>query len=92
VLYAIAVLLAEHHYSPSFRDICTMLDLASTNALPAHLEWLESNGYIDRMPKASRTLQLTKKGWGEVVGEPLAESLMDLRKTVTGALRERCTR
>lgn len=90
VLYAIAVLIAKHHYSPSFRDICTMLDLASTNALPAHIEWLEEAGYVSRVPKASRTIQLTEQGWQEVVGKTVAQSLVTVRNNIMGVLRERC--
>jgi len=88
VLYAVATLISDRGFSPTFRDICTLLDLASTNSLPTHLEWLRAAGYIDWVPRANRTIRLTVKGWSHVVGEELTSEKTRVRRSIAGVLRE----
>ena len=90
ILYAVATLISERGFSPTFRDICTRIDLASTNSLPTHLDWMRDSGYIDWVPRANRTIHLTPKGWGHVVGEGIASERTRIMRSVAGALREHC--
>ena len=62
-------------YPPAVRDICEAVHLKSTSSVHSHLETLEKNGYIRRVPTKPRaieiiddTFQLTRR---EVVNVPL---------------------
>ena len=46
VLGAVERFWADHHYSPSLRDVCAMTGLASTSAVSYHLARLREVGRI----------------------------------------------
>ncbi len=49
----------QRGYPPSVRDICSAVQLKSTSSVHAHLQTLESLGYIRRDPAKSRTIEIT---------------------------------
>ena len=52
----------EKGYSPTVREICSLLNLSSSSTVHAHLESLERKGYIKRDSMKSRSIILTHKG------------------------------
>lgn len=87
VLWATAVFAVKNGYAPTFRDICTALDVSSTNALLCHLKGLRKLGFINWADGKSRTLHLTETGWKELVGRDLAKKQTTLRVNVMGRLQ-----
>ena len=59
-LEAIRVYIAKHGFSPSMREICDALGVASTNSAHEHLSALEDKGYITRLPGKARTVRIVK--------------------------------
>ena len=51
----------EHERPPTVREIQYDLDFSSTAVVKHHLDRLEQDGYIYRVPRASRGLRLTEK-------------------------------
>jgi len=66
VLQAIGEFWAEHHYSPSIRDLQKALQIGSTNGVTDHLYALERKGMLTRAPGRSRSIVLTTKGSREL--------------------------
>ena len=50
-------------YPPSVRDICSAVNLKSTSSVHAHLQTLETLGYIRRDPAKSRTIEIMDKSF-----------------------------
>lgn len=49
----------QEGFSPSVRDMCAALGLASHGSLLRHLQILESEGYLTRLPGKKRTWKVT---------------------------------
>jgi hypothetical protein len=47
--------------SPSHRDLCEMLGIASTNGIAEHLRELERKGYISKIPNCARSIRVLKE-------------------------------
>jgi len=62
VLAAIDDHWTEHGFAPSLRELCEVLDLASTNGANDHVKSLQIAGYVTRQPRTIRTLRLTDEG------------------------------
>ncbi len=58
------------NYPPSVREICKALNISSTATVHAHLDTLESKGYISRMATKPRAIKLIKNADGEVIADP----------------------
>jgi len=58
------------NYPPSVREICKALNISSTATVHAHLDTLESKGYISRMATKPRAIKLIKNADGEVITDP----------------------
>jgi repressor LexA len=54
----------QEGFSPSLRDMCAALGLASPGSLLRHLQILESEGYLTRFPGKKRTWRLTNRTSG----------------------------
>ncbi len=52
---------SEKGFPPSVRDMCAALGLASHGSLLRHLQVLEAEGYLTRMPGMKRTWRLTNR-------------------------------
>lgn len=50
-------------YPPTIREICTAMDIKSTNGVNDHLKALERKGLISRESGKSRAMLLTELGW-----------------------------
>ena len=48
----------KKNFPPSVREICCAVDLSSTSSVHAHLDTLESRGYIARDNHKSRTIEI----------------------------------
>jgi len=48
VLDAIRTFIAQNHYPPTVRELCTILGISSPRGVSKHLEALEKKGYIKR--------------------------------------------
>lgn len=59
ILSAINEYMKEHSYSPSVREIGSMVGLRSVSGLHRHLEILRGKGLIIWEPSKPRTLRLT---------------------------------
>ena len=57
---AIKEFIEEYKYSPSIRELCTILHKNSTGTISASLNILKRKGYIDFIEKRSRTLTILK--------------------------------
>lgn len=66
VLMVIADYRKRHQYSPAVRDLCELLDIASTNGVNDHLKALDEKGYITRTRGIPRSMFLTREGLAEV--------------------------
>ena len=49
-------------YPPSYREIATSCEIASTSTVHYHLSVLEQMGYISRVVTQARTIRITNKG------------------------------
>lgn len=58
---------AREGYSPTVREICKALCLASPGSLMKHLRALEAGGYIDRTPGKNRTWKLAGAPSGKMI-------------------------
>ncbi|MEK3955286.1 LexA family protein [Psychrobacillus sp. FSL K6-1464] len=56
----IKVYLAEHHYSPTIREIATAVGLKSSATVHGHLDRMRKKGYIDFIDTRPRTLQIIR--------------------------------
>jgi repressor LexA len=54
----------QEGFPPSVRDMCAALGLASHGSLLRHLQILESEGYLTRLPGKKRTWRLTNRTSG----------------------------
>lgn len=66
VLEFLAAFIAENHYSPSFEEIASHLNLASVATVHKHLNVLEDKGYLRRGFNRSRTLEIAPKYYKEI--------------------------
>ncbi len=66
VLEFLAGFIAENHYSPSFEEIASYMDLASVATVHKHLTALEDKGYLRRGFNRSRTLEIAPKYYKEM--------------------------
>lgn len=58
-IYAfIAQMLEEEGYAPSVREICTAVGLKSPSTVHFHLKHMEEQGFIKKMDRKGRTIQL----------------------------------
>jgi repressor LexA len=67
-LQAIATFMEENDMSPTLRELQTLLNVSSNQAVINHLDILEEKGYIRREEKKARGIKLlsdTSKGRGE---------------------------
>jgi len=87
VLVVIAMRLNQDTYSPSSRDICDVLGLASTNAVAIHLKALKKKGMIAWEDRLSRTVRPTDEGWEYLLGREVANQRVDLTRSIAGRLR-----
>lgn len=62
VLLFISNYIDERRYPPSYRDISSELNFASTNAVTNHLMALEAKGYVKSERGKARAMWLTDKG------------------------------
>ncbi|MED4914326.1 LexA family protein [Parageobacillus thermoglucosidasius] len=60
ILNVIIDYMKEHHYSPSMREIASMLDISSTSTVFRHMENLRKKGYITWELSRPRTIQILK--------------------------------
>ncbi|GMX64559.1 hypothetical protein Elgi_38280 [Paenibacillus elgii] len=58
ILFAINLYMKKYNYSPSVREIGSMVGLKSVSALHRHLEILKGKGLIMWEPSKPRTLRL----------------------------------
>ncbi len=61
VLDFIAQFVADHHYSPSYEEIATGLDLASLATVHKHIQALEGKQYLKRGFNQSRSIELAPR-------------------------------
>jgi repressor LexA len=47
-------------FAPSIREIGDHFIVASTSTVKHHLDWLERNGYIQRLPGKARAIKILK--------------------------------
>lgn len=66
VLDFLASFIAENHYSPSFEEIASHLNLASVATVHKHLKSLEVKGYLRRSFNRSRALEIDRKYYREM--------------------------
>lgn len=69
ILKAIADFQTAHGYSPSVREICRAVGLASAGSLQKHLDALEQHRFLNRNVGKKRTWKLTEKAW-DLIGKP----------------------
>ncbi len=66
-------------YPPTVREICEAVNLKSTSSVFAHMEKLESNGYIRRDPTKPRAIEIIDDNFNltrrEVVNVPIVGSV-----------------
>jgi repressor LexA len=60
VLKAINDFIVNNNYSPSVRELESVLNLKSTSTIQGYLDRLQANGYIERNKKMPRTLHVLK--------------------------------
>ncbi len=66
VLEFVARFIAENHYSPSFEEIASSLQLASIATVHKHLKELEGKGYLVRHFNRSRAMEIAPKYYEEL--------------------------
>ncbi len=66
VLAAIRRHQAAKGFAPTIRELCTELEISSTNGVAEHLRLLERKGLVSRVKYRSRTLQITNAGRREI--------------------------
>jgi len=66
LLLFVASHINKRGYSPSLRDICEELGIASTNGALDHLNALVRKGCLSRDAGTARSLRLTPRGTEEV--------------------------
>jgi repressor LexA len=60
VLKAINDFIINNNYSPSVRELASVLNIKSTVTIQGHLDKLQEKGYIERNKNMSRTLHNLK--------------------------------
>ena len=60
VLKAINDFIIDNKYSPSVRELASILNLKSSSSVQRYLVKLQEKGYIERNEKMSRTLHILK--------------------------------
>jgi SOS-response transcriptional repressor LexA len=60
VLKAINDFIVNNNYSPSVRELASVLNLKSTSTIQGYLDRLQANGYIERNKNMPRTLHILK--------------------------------
>ncbi len=53
--------LAEHDYSPSYREIMRALDYKSVSTVASHVEGLVAKGYLTRRENSARSLDIVEQ-------------------------------
>lgn len=65
----------ERGFPPAVRDICEAVHLKSTSSVHSHLETLEKNGYIRRVPTKPRAIEILDESFNftrrEMVNVPM---------------------
>lgn len=61
VLLALNQFAESYGYSPTVREISTMVEVKSHSSIQYHLEALEHEGFIQRRPRRARSARLTRK-------------------------------
>lgn len=72
----------KHGFPPTIREICTELNISSTNGANDHLKALEKKGFIVRDTGKSRAIRLTTVGLAETGASP--EQIRDLAAATNG--------
>jgi repressor LexA len=62
VLRFISASVVSRGFPPTIRELCTKLDITSTNTVAGHLLGLVKKGLIEREPNASRGVRITRRG------------------------------
>lgn len=62
VLRSIADFEEANGFPPSIRDLCTLLEISSTNGVNDHLKALERKSLVERDPTTARSIRLTHQG------------------------------
>jgi SOS-response transcriptional repressor LexA len=60
ILNVIVDYMNQHHYSPSMREIASMLNIPSTSTVFRYMESLRKKGYITWELSRPRTIQVLK--------------------------------
>lgn len=63
VLRAIIKYIADNRYPPTYRELCEILNLGSTNAVYGHIMALEKKGYIETGFGKARAIKVTNSGY-----------------------------
>ena len=75
ILEYIKEMILKKGYPPAVREICEAVHLKSTSSVHSHLESLEKNGYIRRVPTKPRTIEILDDDFAltrrEVVNVPV---------------------
>ncbi len=87
VLVTLAVMFTKNDYTPSSREVCSALDLASTNSLAIHLKALKKKGAVDWEENLSRTVRLTQEAWVFLLGRELASRRENMSRSIIGRLQ-----
>lgn len=64
LLLFVKTFLAEHDYSPSYREIMTALGYKSVSTVAVHLDALIAKGYLRRSGNAARSLEVADASLG----------------------------
>ncbi len=62
VLQFIKNYIADMGWAPSVREIASAISATSTGTVTYHLDKLEIQGYIVRMPRTARAIRITDEG------------------------------
>lgn len=63
ILHFITNFFLQNEYMPSLEEIAREFNLSSVATVHEHVEFLQENGYLTRLPGRARSLELTKKAF-----------------------------
>lgn len=61
IITAIKMYRERHGFSPTVRELCSMIEINSASVMVKHLDALESQGRITRKRTTPRTLQIREE-------------------------------
>lgn len=61
IITAIKMYREKHGFSPTVRELCSMIEINSSSVMVKHLDALEDQGRITRKRTTPRTLQVTEE-------------------------------